>query len=168
MTEKRNKNGQYEKGTVPSETNRQRSSEVNTGNTYAKKLISDELKLQVFDSYLSHLAKGKSKKSWWFDNGKVTITWQCMETYIKNEPGIFDALQIERAKSNGYQIWEQVVEDSAKGLNRDANTASLQMLMRNKFNWDKEDNVNKDTKGTLVEKFLGILDKMDDKKDSTD
>lgn len=168
MTEKRNKNGQYEKGTVPSEASRQRSSEVNTGNTYAKKLISDELKRQVFDSYLSHLAKGKSKKSWWFDNGQVTITWQCMETYIKNEPGIFDSLQIDRAKSNGYQIWEQVVEDSAKGLNRDANTASLQMLMRNKFNWDKEDNVNRDTKGTLVEKFLGILDKMDDKKDSTD
>lgn len=168
MTEKRNKKGQFEVGVVHPQSTIQKAREASLGNTFAKKLITEELKLQVFDSYLSHLAKGKSKKSWWFDNGQVTITWQCMESYIKNEPEVFDSLQIERAKSNGYQIWEQVVEDSAKGLNRDANTASLQMLMRNKFNWDKEDNVNKDTKGTLVEKFLGILDKMDDKKDSTD
>lgn len=133
-------------------------------NKYAKKLTTDELKRAAFESYLAHIAKGKSKKSWWFDHEEVTVTWQTMETYIKNEPQVFNPLQIERAKSSGYQIWEQVVEDSAKGLNKDANTASLQMLMRNKFGWDKEDHSNKQSNETLVEKFLNILDKSDGKK----
>lgn len=168
MTEKRNKNGQYDKGNIKPTEIKQKISESLNGNQNAKKLLTDELKREVFDSYLRHIGKGKSKKSWWFDNGKITITWICMETYIKNEPTVFDPLQIERARSNGYQIWEQVVEDSASGVNRDANTASLQMLMRNKFRWDKEDNVDKEAKGTLVEKFLGILDKMDDKKEATE
>ena len=58
---------------------------------------------------------------------------------FSTEPGIFDPIQIESAKSKGYNLWEQVVEDSAEGKNKDANTASLQMLMRNKFSWDKEE-----------------------------
>lgn len=132
------------------------------GNTYAKKLNNDEIKKEVFASYLAHLAKGKSPKSWWFDNGEITITYKCMESYIKNESDVFPSLQIDRAKSQGYQVWEQVAEDSAKGINKDANTASLQMVMRNKFGWDKENNESKESKATLVEKFLDKLDKLDD------
>jgi len=134
------------------------------GNKLAKKLTTDELKREAFDSYLAHMAKGKSKKSWWFEKDDLTVTWQTMDTYIKEDPSVFNPLQIERAKSSGYQIWEQVVEDSARGANKDANTASLQMLMRNKFGWDKEDHSNKQSNETLVEKFLNILDKSDGKK----
>lgn len=161
MSEKRNQNGQFTTGNVPSDQQRQRSSEANIGNTYAKKLVTIELKKEVFASYLAHIAKGKSKKSWWFDNGEITITWQCMDSYIRDEPSLFSSLQIERAKSNGYQIWEQVAEDSATGVNKDANTASLQMVMRNKFRWDKEDDDSRNSKGTLVERFLDQLDKLD-------
>jgi len=134
-------------------------------NTYAKKLTTNQLKTQAFKSYLDHIALGKSKKSWWFEHEELTLTWQTMDTYIKNEPQVFNPLKIEIAKSKGYNHWEQVAEESAKGINKDANTASLQMVMRNKFGWDKEDFTNKNSNETLVEKFLGVLDKMDDKKD---
>lgn len=129
-------------------------------NTYAKKLVNDELKRKVFQSYLDHMAKGKSKKSWWYEDDEITLTWQTMDAYIKNESDVFDPIQIECARSKGYNLWEQVVEDSAKGINKDANTASLQMLMRNKFQWDKEDQANKSSNATLVEKFLDKLDNM--------
>ena len=132
------------------------------GNTYAKKLITNELKKEVFDSYLAHLAKGKSKKSWWFDNGEVSITWETMDNYIRDESDVFSSVKINIAKSQGYNVWEQVAEDSAKGINKDANTASLQMVMRNKFGWDKEDSTNKESKATLVEKLLDKMDKLDD------
>ncbi len=132
-------------------------------NTYAKKLTSDELKRKAFESYLAHMAKGKSKKSWWFDHEDITLTWQTMDTYIKNEPQVFSSIQIEAAKSKGYNLWEQVVEDSAKGINKDANTASLQMLMRNKYEWDKQDAAPKSTNETLVEKFLDKMDMLDEK-----
>lgn len=134
------------------------------GNTYAKKLANQELKEEAFRQYLAHLALGKSKKSWYFEHPELTLTWQTMDTYIRDEPQVFNSLKIECAKCKGYQVWEQVAEDSAKGINKDANTASLQMVMRNKFGWDKEENDSRNSKGTLVERFLDQLDKMDDKK----
>ena len=160
MSENRNQNGQFIKGNVPSESNIKKIKEVNTGNTYAKKLTTDELKRKAFESYLAHIAKGKHKKSWWFEEDGITLVAATMDYYIKDEPHIFNAIQIEMAKAKGYEHWEQVAEDSAKGINKDANTASLQMVMRNKFGWDKEDHSNKDSKETLVEKFLDVLDKM--------
>ena len=161
MTEKRNQSGQFEKGTVHSEKNKASVREAATGNTHAKKLTTDELKRKAYESYLAHIAKGKAKKSWWFDQDGITLVSATIEYYIKEEPLVFSSLQMETAKAKGYEHWEQVAEDSAKGINKDANTASLQMVMRNKFGWDKEDHSNKDSKETLVEKFLDKLDKMD-------
>jgi hypothetical protein len=61
-----------------------------------------------------------------------------MQKLLKNEDE-FPAEQIQIAKSKGYAHWEKVVEDSADGSNQKASTASLQMLMRNKYGWDKRD-----------------------------
>jgi hypothetical protein len=155
--------GQFKPGHIISEEQRKLSSQLQSGNQYAKKLSTLELKKEAFAQYLAHLSKGKSKKSWWFDHPDLTLTWETMDKYIRDEPDIFDPLQIVQAKSKGYQIWEQVVEDSARGDNKDANTASLQMLMRNKFGWDKEDHSNKQSNETLVEKFLNILDKSENR-----
>ena len=61
-----------------------------------------------------------------------------MLTYIKNNPIEFDSVSKQIAHIKGFNVWEDVAEKSAKGKNK-ANTASLQMVMRNKFGWDKED-----------------------------
>ena len=130
------------------------------GHETNKKLKTLELKKEAFRQYLEHLSKGKSKKSWYFEHPDLTLLWQTMETYIREEPEIFNPIQIEMAHAKGYQYWEQVAETSAEGKNQ-ANTASLQMVMRNKFGWDKQENINKDSKETLVEKFLTKLDQLD-------
>lgn len=119
-------------------------------NRYAVKLVNDELKLEAFNQFCQHLAKGKSRKSWRFRHPDVCITWQTLDTYMKNEPHVFNAIQMEEAISDGYAKWEQVVEDSADGHNKEANTASLQMLMRNKFGWDKEDKKESTTQPLVV------------------
>ena len=130
-------------------------------NRIAKKLSTDELKHIAFDSYLTHLSKGKSKKSWCFEHPDFNLSWETMDKYIREDPTVFDPLKIQQAKSKGYLHWEQVVEDSADGRNKNANTASLQMLMRNKFGWDKEDQSNKTTEQSLAEKLVNLLDKAD-------
>lgn len=134
------------------------------GHKVNQKLTTDELKRQAFDSYLAHLSKGKSKKSWWFEHPELNLTWETMDKYIREEPNIFDPIKIIQAKSKGYEVWEGVVEDSASGKNKNANTASLQMLMRNKFGWDKEDHSTKSSNETLVEKFLNKLENLDNNK----
>ena len=74
---------------------------------------------------------------------------ETIEKYILDDKE-FDPLQKRKAEAQGYAYWEQVVEDSAKGANKDANTASLQMVMRNKFGWDKEGYEKKETHQPLV------------------
>jgi len=122
------------------------------GNNSAQKLTTSKLKKMAYEQYCAHLAKGKSKRSWCFEHPDLTLTFETMEKYILNDRE-FAPLQKKIAEIKGYYVWEQVVEDSARGVNKDANTASLQMLMRNKFGWDKENSLQKDTAEPLVKRL---------------
>lgn len=129
---------------------------INKGNKFAKKLKTSELKKMAYDQYCAHIATGKAKKSWYFEHPDLTLTWQTMEKYI-SEDNEFNPLQKEVAVCKGYQLWEQVVADSAKGINKDANTASLQMVMRNKFGWDRENTGQKDSTEPLIKTMANML-----------
>jgi hypothetical protein len=109
------------------------------GNKYGLKLKDPDIRQIAYDDYCAHLAKGKSKRSWCFEHKDLTCTWETMEKYLKDETE-FDPIKKHVAHTKGFKRWEGVVEDAAEGINKDANTASLQMLMRNKYGWDKNDN----------------------------
>lgn len=107
------------------------------GNQNALKLRDSDLRKKAYKQYCEWLARGKSQKSFTFVEVDLMCTYRTIESYMKTDPIDFPSLHMELAKCKGYAEWEQVVEDSARGINKDANTASLQMLMRNKFDWDK-------------------------------
>lgn len=109
------------------------------GNKSAEKLYTPELRALAYKSYCEHLSKGKSKKSWIFKHEDISLTWETFEKYIKEYAHEFDSEEKKVAEAEGFNHWEGIVEDSAKGTNKDANTASLQMLMRNKYGWDKNE-----------------------------
>jgi len=109
------------------------------GNKNGLKLKDLEVRQIAYAQYCKHLAKGKSKKSWYFEHANLRCTWETLEKYLDNEIE-FDPIHKRIAEAKGFGHWEEVVEDSATGKNKDANTASLQMLMRNKFDWDKQIN----------------------------
>jgi hypothetical protein len=105
-------------------------------NENGTKLKAPDIRQEAYRQYCSHLAKGKSKKSFVFRHPEYSCHWQTIESYIQDKIE-FDPIHKELAICEGYAKWEQIVEDSATGANKDANTASLQMLMRNKYDWDK-------------------------------
>lgn len=107
------------------------------GNNFGLALKDPEMRQRAYQSFCDHLAKGKAIKSWFFIEGNCACSWLTMQEYMKNTEE-FNPLQMQIAQAHGYQYWEGVVQASAEGKNKDANTASLQMLMRNKFGWDKE------------------------------
>lgn len=109
------------------------------GNKNAKKLTSDELKREAYEQYCAHLAKGKDKKSWYFDHPDMQLTWKTMEKYIAEDPIVFPPDKKEMAYSQGYQHWEGIAEGLADGSNKQACVPALQMVMRNKFKWDRAD-----------------------------
>ena len=98
----------------------------------------------AYKSYCDHIALGKSKDSWYFEHEDLTCTYKTFQKYIKNEIE-FPPIKREIAECKGYQKWESIAENSATGADKKkSNTASLQMVMRNKFGWDKIDEMQKE------------------------
>src|SRR5579872_5829930 len=127
--------------------------EAGLGNTNGVILKDPDVRQSAYDDYCSHLAKGKSKKSWFYNKDGYRCSWETMEKYIKDEVE-FDALKKIEAECKGFGTWEEVVEQAAIGKNRHANTATLQMLMRNKFGWDKITKEEQD--GQMVDSFNAV------------
>lgn len=130
------------------------------GNKYAAVFDNDEALKEAYESYCAHLAKGKHKKSWCYEKKGYACTWFTMEKYI-SESKVLDPIQKEMAISKGLHIWEGICEESAVGKNKKANTASLQMVMRNKFGWDKENKKEdeKFEKDEMLDKWNFFIDK---------
>ena len=109
------------------------------GNKNRCVLQDPKVRQKAFESFCAHRAKGKSQRSWWYeDKDGNSCTWETLAKYVNNNPIEFDPVKLKVAESKGFEHWEEVAELSAKGKNK-ANTASLQMVMRNKFGWDKEE-----------------------------
>lgn len=109
------------------------------GNELAKKLVSDEMKREAYKQYCEHIAKGYPRKAWRFRHPDVSITWNTIEKYIKEEPEVFDPIKKEVAAADSLQYWFSYLADSAKGENQKANVASLQIILRNMHAWDAKD-----------------------------
>lgn len=118
------------------------------GNKRGTKLKDPDVRQEAYKSYCEHLAKGKSKRSWFFEHPELTCTYQTMEDYIKDERE-FSPIHMQTAMSKGYARWEQIVEDGAEGINQNVNPACLQMVMRNKFGWDKQREGNSEHRGDI-------------------
>ena len=112
------------------------------GHQTAKKLTTDDLKLDAYAQYCAHIASGQPKKAWCFRHPTLSLTWETMEKYIKNEPNLFDPLHKRMAEADGLKLWFSYLADSARGKNKDANVASMQIILRNMFMWDRPDHNN--------------------------
>jgi hypothetical protein len=134
----RNEKGQFKKGAPQPPEYEEKRRKILPGNKLAKKLTTDELKKAAYESYIKHISNGKVKKSWSFQKDGMTLTWETMEKYIREFPNEFDPILIQKAYSDGMAYWENIVDAGAKS-ERKVDTATLQMLMRNKFHWDRKD-----------------------------
>lgn len=111
------------------------------GSKNAQKLKTPDLKQEAYRQYCAHIASGIPQDAWCFDHPQLTLTWETMEKYIREDPINFDPLKKQLARAESYKHWFGVLSDSAKGINEKASTASLQMIMRNKFKWDKQQHI---------------------------
>jgi len=108
------------------------------GNQYGLALPDPAVRQLAYKSYCDHLALGKSRKSWYYEDKKYSCTWETFETYLKNEDE-FPPIKRKISETKGFQKWEQITENAATGSDGGvSNTASLQMVMRNKYGWDKK------------------------------
>jgi hypothetical protein len=109
------------------------------GNQNGVALKNPKVRQKAYKLFCEHLAQGKSVKSWYYEDGDDLCCWETMVSYIQKYPLEFHPIHKKISETKGYQYWEDVVANSAIGVNPNANTASLQMIMRNKYGWDKQD-----------------------------
>jgi hypothetical protein len=117
------------------------------GNDYGLKLKDTAARQRAYDAYCAWLAKGKAKKSFHFkeqqeDGSYLMCVWATVESYMKTYPQEFDPLKMESAYAEGYARWEQVVDDTSDGTNKQSSVPCLNMLMRNKYKWDTTEQIN--------------------------
>lgn len=98
---------------------------------------SKEIRLAAYEDYCNHVASGMTKESWSPTDPRFATHWQSMESCMKQFPDELDAEKMSCAKAKSLLHWEKVLGNCADGTNRKANPAALQMIMRNKFGWDK-------------------------------
>jgi hypothetical protein len=108
-----------------------------------------DVRQEAYEDYCAHLSEGRGKRGWCYNKDGLNCTFETMEKYIKNEVE-FDPQKKRDAEAKGYMTWESVVMDSAKGKNKEANTATLQMLMRNKYGWDKPEQAEERHESTAL------------------
>jgi hypothetical protein len=132
--------------------------QVRLGNKNGLKLKIPQIRQQAYEQYCAHLAKGKSQESFYFDHPDFDVTYKTMNKYILENPGEFPAIKKEKAQCQSFAHWENIIEDMIHG-NKKAETALIQMVMRNKFGWDKE---NKENNSTFEPEVRVLLRKFDD------
>ena len=108
------------------------------GNQLAKKLSTLELKQEAYQQYCNHIASGKSHRSFVFEHPEISLTWETMEKYIKDEPSVFDPVQRKNAEAKSLEHWEAIGKEMMLGKVKGCQPAIYQIMMRNKFKWDRE------------------------------
>jgi len=132
------------------------------GNKYNNKLYNFPEECQkAYNEYCEWISQGNSAASWCYESDSLTITYKTIEKYIHEFPQDFPPSKKETALTKSLAIWEGRGLSMMLGQVEKCQPAIFQMFMRNKFGWDKESQSNRESKETLVEKFLDKLDKMD-------
>lgn len=108
------------------------------GNKYGLKLKDPDVRQEAYEAYCAWLARGKTHKSFTFVKDNLSCTSETIKKYIKDNPSEFDPIKEKIAYSKGLELWEEFCEKSAQKKEKH-DTASLNMIMRNKYGWDKRD-----------------------------
>ena len=126
------------------------------GNQFNKKLTTPELRKLAYDDYCRWISEGKTYKAWSYESPELTLSYKCMETYIKDHPDDFPPKQRQIAISKGLEVWEEkgirMMESGEK-----CQPAIYQMFMRNKFGWDKDTPEEKEEKAKQEQSVLKDL-----------
>lgn len=125
------------------------------GNDASKKLKNPDLKAEAYRQYCAYLATGKSKQGWYFDHPELTLTWETMEKYIRENPADFEPNKKKLAESRSFETWEGTGMKMLMGEMK-AETALYQLFMRNKFGWDKQE-ANKEVSPPEFDQQLQVI-----------
>lgn len=125
----------------------------NVNNKHASKFDKPEAQI-AYELYCKHLSKGKSKKSFFYESPTLQLTSRSLEKYVKSHKDDFPPLAKIISEAKGFALWEEVCERLARGKgNGKENFRALQMIMSNKFKWDRKEEIEEADLEDLKDRF---------------
>jgi hypothetical protein len=127
------------------------------GNKRATKLKDAKVRQEAFQQYCEHLSKGYPKEAFFFDHPTHSVSWETMDRYIRENPGEFPPILMQKAKSARYKLWFTEGWALMRGKHK-GSPVVWQTIMRNLFKdigWDREQ-VNESSK-TYVEQLARAI-----------
>ncbi|MFP3859249.1 MAG: hypothetical protein ACLFUW_00355 [Bacteroidales bacterium] len=120
------------------------------GNKYGTKLKLPEIRQMAYMQYCEWIASGKPRKAWSFEHPQYTCSYRTMDKYIIEHPDEFLPIHKEIAHCKAYAKWFDEGVEMMKGKKEKCQPAIYQMVMRNMFDWDKENSSEKETTQPLI------------------
>jgi len=152
---------QFKKGVIAHPATTAKLIEKNPGNKNAMKLNTPELRKEVFRQYCEWISHGWSRKSFVFDHPDISITWETVEKYMRDFPEELNENDRKVAEAVALKYWESQGVAMMTGQMDKCEPAIYQMMMRNKFGWDKHESKREDTLETDVKTLLKRLESME-------
>lgn len=132
--------------------------EVKTRKTKLEKMVKLGICNEVYESFLTHISKGHSIDAFSYREENFSLSWQTLNEYIKKRPDLFNPDLMIEAKAIAKKYWENVCFQAARGEMKGHSPAVLQMIMRNKYDWDKViRNDTKEDSGNSVKCTVNLL-----------
>jgi hypothetical protein len=154
------------KGRKMPQEEKDKISEALQGNDNKLKLKKEVQQQIAYEAYCNWIASGKGRQGFVFEcedeetNKIVTITWQTIENYIASKRFDLDPIHKEKAENFSYQVWENVGVEMMQGKVDKCQPAIYQMMMRNKFGWDKETRITHSHEPD-AKRFMKVCDEME-------
>ena|SRR5215469_8368200 len=160
----REKNGKYMKGREVPQEERDKIAQGLVGNTNNLKLKTEDVQKAAYMAYCQWIAAGRGKQGFVFDfetedGQKGFVTYQTVEKCLKDQRFDLDPSHMERAQNFSYQVWENTGIEMMQGKVDKCQPAIYQMMMRNKFSWDKETRITH-THEPDAKRFMKVCDEM--------
>lgn|SRR5574338_732928 len=108
---------------------------------------------KAFKSYLEWIELGNSPETWRYKSDTMTLTKRSIDNYMREYPTDFPPQDKEAALAVSQKVWEERGLAMMLGQIDKCQPAIFQMFMRNKFGWDRETAVQKDSKAPLLERL---------------
>jgi hypothetical protein len=138
----------------------QTNSAINPNEIFAKPLNITQHTTQFRDNayrgFCQHIATGKAVESYVHAEGGAVASYRTILKWMQDERTFPPEYKVI-ATSMGLGFWENVVAESALGINTKANVASLQMLMRNKYGWDRRDDERKTAEPEILASYEKLM-----------
>jgi len=112
----------------------------NTSSNKYEKYKDTGLLQDAYEHFCKHLSEGYIRESWYYEDeeNNFCLSYQTLMKYIKEHQSDFPAYKEQIAYSKGYKKWEKIATQGVGDDKIVKNPACLQMILRNKYGWDKK------------------------------